>query len=49
VYRRLGWTDESEKALEVFKRLERESNELDEQRRAVARGAATASPDRPRD
>ena len=49
VYRRLGWTDESEKALEVFKRLERESNELDEQRRAVSRGAAAASPDRPRD
>ena len=49
VYRRLGWTDESEKALEVFKRLERESNELDKQRRSIARGAAAASPDPPRD
>ena len=33
VYRRLGWTDESRKALDVFRRLERESNELEKKRR----------------
>ena len=36
VYRRLGWTDESRKALEEFKRLERESAELEKKRRSVA-------------
>jgi tetratricopeptide (TPR) repeat protein len=39
VYRRLGWTDEQKKALETFKRLEQESNELDRKRRSV--GGAT--------
>jgi tetratricopeptide (TPR) repeat protein len=34
VYRRLGWTDESRKALEMFSRLERESRELEKKRRA---------------
>jgi tetratricopeptide (TPR) repeat protein len=34
VYRRLGWTDESRKALEMFKRLEQESNELEKKRRS---------------
>jgi tetratricopeptide (TPR) repeat protein len=34
VYRRLGWTDESRKALELFRRLERESSELEKKRRA---------------
>jgi tetratricopeptide (TPR) repeat protein len=34
VYRRLGWMDESKKALEVFTRLERESSELEKKRRA---------------
>lgn len=33
VYRRLGWMDESRKALDVFKRLERESSELEKKRR----------------
>ncbi len=36
VYRRLGWMDESRKALEVFKRLEQESSELDKKRRGGA-------------
>jgi tetratricopeptide (TPR) repeat protein len=35
VYRRLGWPDESRKALEMFKRLEQESNELDKKRRSA--------------
>ena len=36
VYRRMGWTEESKKALEMFKRLDRESSELDKKRRAAA-------------
>jgi tetratricopeptide (TPR) repeat protein len=36
VYRRLGWADESRKALEMFKRLEQESSELDKKRRSGA-------------
>ena len=36
VYRRLGWMDESRKALEIFKRLDQESNELDKKRRTSA-------------
>lgn len=39
VYRRLDWMDESRKALEAFKRLDRESNELDKKRRAAIAGA----------
>jgi tetratricopeptide (TPR) repeat protein len=38
VYRRLGWMDESRKALEVFQKLERESAELDKKRRASRPG-----------
>ncbi|HEY8548581.1 MAG TPA: tetratricopeptide repeat protein [Vicinamibacterales bacterium] len=41
IYRRLGWQDESRKALEQFKRLEQESRELDEKRRGIASGMAT--------
>jgi superkiller protein 3 len=37
VYRRLGWMDESQKALEVFRRLERESTELEKKRRRDSR------------
>jgi tetratricopeptide (TPR) repeat protein len=33
VYRKLGWMDEHRKALEEFKRLEKESTELDKKRR----------------
>ena len=40
VYRRLGWMDESRKALEMFKRLDRESNELDKKRRSAGVCAA---------
>ena len=45
VYRRLDWMDESKKALEVFKRLDRETNELDKKRRSAA--SPTATPARP--
>jgi tetratricopeptide (TPR) repeat protein len=44
VYRRLGWTEESQKALDAFKRLDRESNELDRKRREAARSAPAAPP-----
>jgi tetratricopeptide (TPR) repeat protein len=44
VYRRLGWTDESRKALEVFKRLEQESTELEKKRRS---GAGMETPPSP--
>jgi len=44
VYRRLGWTDESRKALEVFKRLEQESSELEKKRRSGAGTGTTPSP-----
>ena len=40
VFRRLGLTDESRKALEMFKRLEQEAAELDKKRRVRARRAA---------
>ena len=36
VYRRLDWMDESRKALEMFKRLDRETSELDKKRRSAA-------------
>ena len=36
VYRRLGWKDESKKALEVFTKLERETTELEKKRRSAA-------------
>jgi hypothetical protein len=35
VYRQLGWTDESRKALEAFKRLEQESADLEKKRRGM--------------
>ena len=35
VYRRLGWSDDSRKALEAFQRLDRESNDLDKKRRSA--------------
>ena len=34
VYRRMGRTDDSQKALETFKRLEREASELEAKRRS---------------
>ena len=37
LYRRLGKAEESQKALEAFTRLERETNELEKQRRSKAR------------
>ena len=37
LYRRLGKVEESRKALESFTRLERETNEIEKQRRAGAR------------
>jgi len=50
VYRRLNWMDESKKALEVFKRLDRETNELDKKRRSAANPAATpARPEQQRE
>jgi tetratricopeptide (TPR) repeat protein len=36
VYRQLGWTDESRKALEEFKRLDQESAALEKKRRSAA-------------
>jgi tetratricopeptide (TPR) repeat protein len=44
VYRRLGWADESRKALDVFKRLERESQELEAKRRRDAGSTARPKP-----
>jgi hypothetical protein len=38
VYRQLGWTDESRKALEHFKRLDQESAALEKKRRSAATG-----------
>jgi tetratricopeptide (TPR) repeat protein len=38
VYRRLGWMDESRKALEAFQKLERESAQLETKRRASRTG-----------
>jgi tetratricopeptide (TPR) repeat protein len=35
LYRQLGWTDDNRKALEEFKRLEKESAELEKKRRSV--------------
>jgi tetratricopeptide (TPR) repeat protein len=44
LYRRLGKADESQKALDSFKRLERESNELEKMRREHKSTAAPTSP-----
>ncbi len=41
VYRRLGWMDDSRSALEHYKRLDKESAELEKKRRSVASEAAT--------
>jgi tetratricopeptide (TPR) repeat protein len=35
VYRRLGWMEESRKALEAFQQLEKQSSELEKKRRAT--------------
>ena len=43
LYRRLGKADESRKALDSFKRLERESNELEKLRREQRKSAAGPS------
>jgi tetratricopeptide (TPR) repeat protein len=43
VYRQMGWTDESRKALEQFKRLDQESAALEKKRRS----AATSKPKPP--
>jgi len=40
VYRRLGKADESRKALDSFKRLEREANELEKVRREHRKNVA---------
>jgi tetratricopeptide (TPR) repeat protein len=45
LYRRLGKTEESKKALSEFTRLDKETNELDKMRRSVARPAS--APARP--
>jgi tetratricopeptide (TPR) repeat protein len=47
VYRQLGWTDESRKALEEFKRLDKESADLEKKRRSAA--ASEATPGRKRE
>ena len=49
VYRRLGWMDDSRTALEHYKRLDKESAELEKQRRSIANEAATTPPGRKRD
>src|SRR5260370_24095651 len=41
LYRRLGKVKESQEALEVFTRLDKESNELEKMRRSVANPAPT--------
>jgi len=49
VYRNLGWMDESKKALDSFKRLERESAELDKRRRGADAAGASHPPGQPRE
>ncbi len=49
VYRRLGWNDESQKALETFKRLDRESSELDKLRRGASGTGAASQPGQQRE
>ncbi len=44
IYRRLGWMDESKKALEVFSKLEEESRELEKKRRSAARPMGGSRP-----
>jgi len=44
VYRRLGWMDDSRSALEHYKRLDKESAELEKKRRSVASEAVTTPP-----
>jgi tetratricopeptide (TPR) repeat protein len=46
VYRRMGWADESRKALEMFKRLDKESGELEKMRRSSGGAAPTPAPPR---
>jgi protein O-GlcNAc transferase len=49
VYRRLGWSDDSRKALDMFKRLEQESNELEKKRRSAMTGTTPSPPERKRE
>jgi tetratricopeptide (TPR) repeat protein len=49
IYRRLGWTVESQTALEQFKRLEQESAELEKKRRSGASPGTRKQPGLPRD
>jgi tetratricopeptide (TPR) repeat protein len=49
VYRGLGWLDESKKALESFKRLERESSELEKLRRGADAAELPHPPGQPRE
>jgi tetratricopeptide (TPR) repeat protein len=49
LYRRLGKTEESRKALNSFARLDRESNELEKMRRSAAHPPPKASPGGQRD
>ena len=44
VYRRLGWTDESRKALDVFTKLERETSDLERKRRSAGDAMAPKPP-----
>jgi tetratricopeptide (TPR) repeat protein len=44
VYRKLGKNEDSRKALDMFTRLDRESNELDKMRRSHSTSAQTPSP-----
>lgn len=44
IYRRLGKTEDSQKALETFTRLERENNELEKMRRTMSKPAGGAPP-----
>jgi tetratricopeptide (TPR) repeat protein len=49
LYRRLGKTKESQEALEVFTRLDKESNELEKMRRSANPDAARSQPGRQRE
>ena len=49
VYRQMGWMDDSRSALEHYKRLDKESAELEKKRRSVASETATTPPRRKRE
>ena len=44
ICRRLGLNEESRKALEMFRKLERESNDLENKRRRALEGAQLPKP-----